>query len=314
MPVANRDRGGLQTWVKLARPGFWPTHLWFFLLPLGQREMFERWEFWLGCVYVCFPLGALMYGWNDLFDADTDRVNPRKGSFLFGARLDDESLRKVPLFLVLTQLPFAAAFTYAAGSKMLLWLAAMVFANALYNGVGLAAPRSWDENERGVFPGWGWKNWPVLDLANQVAYLLVFVLSSWLLEVPQLALPALVFSALFAMQSHLFGQLMDIDEDRVAGRRTSASYLGVRGGKVMVAAMMGIEAAIAFRWFEGPYVGVFMSLGATWFLVDAIALFGARPYPPWFSRLFFIGWNVVVVGTMYLVWRTGVFLVAPPAT
>jgi len=59
------------TLIKVARPGFWPTHLWFFLLPLGQREMFGRPGFWLGCAYVCFPLGLLLYGWNDLFDAET---------------------------------------------------------------------------------------------------------------------------------------------------------------------------------------------------------------------------------------------------
>ena len=137
---APRDLGGVATWIKVARPGFWPTHLWFFLLPLGQREMFGRWEFWLGCVYVCFPLGALLYAWNDLFDASTDRLNPRKGSFLFGARLDDNSLKRVPLFLVVTQLPFAIAFTVVAGPKMLGWMAAMVLANALYNGVGFGAP------------------------------------------------------------------------------------------------------------------------------------------------------------------------------
>ena len=67
------------TLIKVARPGFWPTHLWFFLLPLGQREMFGRPGFWLGCAYVCFPLGLLLYGWNDLFDAETDRRNQRKG-------------------------------------------------------------------------------------------------------------------------------------------------------------------------------------------------------------------------------------------
>lgn len=160
--------------IKVARPGFWPTHLWFFLLPLGQREMFGRLGFWLGCAYVCFPLGLLLYGWNDLLDAETDRRNDRKDSWLFGARLDDQGLRRLPLWIAISQLPFLAVFAVLFGAKMLLWFAALVAANAVYN-----------------WPRLGWKNWPVLDLLNQVGYLLVFVLSSWLCQVPQLSTPAL---------------------------------------------------------------------------------------------------------------------------
>ncbi|MCA9606810.1 MAG: hypothetical protein KC619_14490, partial [Myxococcales bacterium] len=71
--------------MKISRPGFWPTQLWFFLLPLGLRDMFGAPAFWLGCVYVCLPLGLLSYGWNDLGDYETDALNPRKDSWLFGA-------------------------------------------------------------------------------------------------------------------------------------------------------------------------------------------------------------------------------------
>ncbi len=287
-------------WIKVARPGFWPTQLWFFLLPLSGHEVFGRWAFWLGCFYVCFPLGALLYGWNDLFDSATDRINPRKDSFLFGARLDDAALKNVPLFLIITQLPFVAIFTLIAGFKMLGWFAAMFVANAVYNGVGFRAPKNWDPDMKGVFPGWGWKNWPILDLANQIGYLLVFVLASWLLNVPQLSASALVFSALFAMHSHLFGQLMDIDEDMAAGRRTTASIVGVRGGKFLLSSMLAIEATIAFGWFETPWVPVFMSVGTVCFLLDAAVGLRERPYPPMFAKVFFIGWNIVVIATIYV--------------
>lgn len=270
--------------------------------------MFERWEFWAGAFYVCFPLGALLYAWNDLFDKETDRINDRKDSWLFGAKLNDEELARVPVYLLVTQLPFLALFTYAAGWKMLLWFAAIFLANALYNGVGFGAPKSWDVERSGKFPGWGWKNWPALDLANQVGYLLVFVLASWLLDVPQLSVPALVFSALFAMQSHLFGQLMDIDEDVEAGRRTTASVIGVRNGKFLVSAFMFVETWIAWEWFQGPWVAGFMALGGLWFLIDGV-VFKDRVYPSWFTKAFFIGWNLVVLATMYIVWRTGWFLV-----
>jgi hypothetical protein len=56
------------------------------MLPLGGRHVFGSLPFWLGIVYVTFPMGLLLYGWNDYVDFEVDRVNPRKGSFLFGAR------------------------------------------------------------------------------------------------------------------------------------------------------------------------------------------------------------------------------------
>lgn len=276
--------------LKLSRPGFWPTHLWFFLLPMAEREMFGRWEFWLGAVYVCFPLGFLLYAWNDLFDAATDAHNPRKDSWIFGARPDAAVRAKIPALLVVTQLPFVVLFVVAGGPRMLGWFAALVVANAAYN-----------------HPRFGFKRFAVLDLLNQVGYLLVFVLASWLCALPQLSWPAMGFSALFAMHSHLFGQLMDLDEDEEAGRRSTAVALGARPSKVLLALMMLAEAAIAWRWFRGDVVAMFMAGGALFFVVDA--LFGPRRYPLGFTKAFFVGWNLIVVGTMYVVWRHGLFVV-----
>ena len=281
----------LASLIKVARPGFWPTQLWFFLLPFGQRDMFGSWVFFVGCFYVTFPLGLMIYGWNDIFDAETDRQNQRKDSWLFGACLDDAGLARLPRWMLAAQLPFVGLFTWVAGPKMLGWFVAMAVVNALYNQ-----------------PALGFKNRPVVDVLTQVGYLLIFVLASWLCAVPQLSAPALVFSGLFAMQGHVFGQLMDIEQDRAAGRRTTASFLGVVGGKLLVVGIMVIETLIAYRWFAHVAVAAFMAAGALFFLVDALLVTRGRPYPPRFAKAFFLGWNGVVLASAYLVWKTGVFM------
>ena len=281
----------LASLIKVSRPGFWPTQLWFYLLPFGQRDMFGSWAFFVGCFYVTFPLGLVMYGWNDIFDRETDRLNQRKDSWLFGACLDDAGLARLPAWMIAAQIPFVALFTYVSGPRMLGWFAAMVMVNALYNQ-----------------PIFGFKNRPVIDVLTQAGYLLVFVLASWLCKVPQLSAPALVFSALFAMQGHLFGQLMDIDQDLAAGRRTTASVVGVTWGKLLVAAFMVVETAIAYRWFAHLAVAAFMALGALFFVVDATLVTRGKPYPPPFSKAFFLGWNAVVLASAYAVWKTGVFM------
>ena len=276
--------------VKVARPGFWPTQLWFYLLPLAGLEMFGSIPFWLGAFYSCFPLGLLIYGWNDLGDAETDQLNPRKDSWLFGGRPDERLRAQLPWIIAAVQIPFVITFTMFAGPKILIWFSAVLITNWTYNNVG-------------------WKSLPVLDVLNQAGYVLIFVLASWLCEVDQLRPSVIVFSALFAMQSHLFGQLMDVEQDKAVGRRSTAILLGYRRTKALLTILMLIEAGIAAVYFRGAIVSLFMACGAIFFLLDA--LLGPPRYTVAFTKAFFIGWNVIVIATMHLVWRYGWFMLAP---
>ena len=273
--------------IKTARPGFWPTHLWFYMLPFAGRDMFGSLPFWAGAFYVCFPLGLLTYGWNDLGDHETDRVNPRKNNWLFGALPNAQTRKRLPWIILATQLPFVFIFTWVAGPKMIGWFAGLITVNVCYNTLGF-------------------KRLPVIDLLNQVGYVLIFVLASWLCNVPQLNTPAIVFGAIFAIQSHLFGQLMDLDEDKLAGRKSTAVVIGVLPAKLLLVTIMLTLALIAYQYFQIPVVAIFMTLGAIFFFLDMC--FGPRRYPVWFSTSFFIAWNLVVIVSVHFVWRYGIFV------
>ena len=54
--------------LQASRPGLWLTAVWFYLLPCGGHYLIDSPQFWLGVVYVSFPLGLLIYGWNDCVD------------------------------------------------------------------------------------------------------------------------------------------------------------------------------------------------------------------------------------------------------
>lgn len=252
-------------------------------------EMFGSAAFWLGATYICFPMSLLSFGWNDIGDAATDSINPRKDSWLFGASPDREMRSRLPWIIAAVQLPFLIMFVMIAGWKMAFWFAGLLAANTCYNSLGF-------------------KRMPWLDLLNQTGYLLVFVLASWLCDVPQLNAPAMIFSALFAMHSHLFGQIMDINEDAAGGRQTTAVSIGVRNSKLLLVGILICEAMIAFAFFSGSVVGLFMLFAAGFFLVDAY--FGPRRYPLPFLTAFFVGWNLVAISTMYFIWRHGLFVLA----
>jgi len=275
--------------IKVSRPGFWPTHVWFYLLPFGQIDMLQSVSFWLGGIYVCFPLGLLLYGWNDIGDAKTDELNARKGNWLFGACPNESTRKRLPWIILGIQLPFVVLFVWLADWKMLGWFVGVCAFNASYNNLGF-------------------KKIPVLDLLNQVGYLMIFVLGSWLCTVKQLNTPAMCFSALFAMQSHLFGQIMDVDEDLAAGRNTTAVAIGVPRSKWLLAGIMIAEAIIALIYLNGFVVPAFMVCGGIVFAVDAVV--GPQKYPLKFLAAFFICWNIVAIISMHLVWRYGLFLLS----
>src|SRR5260370_34905951 len=73
--------------TQVSRPGLWSTTALFYLMTLGHRDFVHSWTFWVGLFYIWVPLGLLLYGVTDIVDAEPDRFNPRKGTFLCGARV-----------------------------------------------------------------------------------------------------------------------------------------------------------------------------------------------------------------------------------
>jgi 4-hydroxybenzoate polyprenyltransferase len=259
------------------------------MLPLQQQALFGSASFWIGLVYVTLPLGLILYGCNDLADVETDRMNPRKGSYLFGARGSRAQLARLPRYIALVQLPFLVVFAASIGWLQAIgWFLAVCGTTAIYN-----------------FPRYGTKNWPVVDVLTQAGYLLVFVISSWLNGLPQLPWYTFVFAGLFAMHSHLFGQIMDIVPDREAGRRSTAVTFGILPSKYLIAALLAIESWLVFAIPGDFLVGGFLAAAALWFLLDATVLWRDRLYTPGQMRFFLLGWNAAAVTSLPILWYWG---------
>ena len=271
--------------LQASRPGLWLTAIAFYMLPLGQRDVFHSGGFWLGALYVSFPMGLLLYGWNDIVDYDADRLNPRKGTFLFGARGTREQLRRLPLRIALVQLQFVVACSFLAGAKMLLCFGGMVAAAALYN-----------------WPRYGFKARPPLEILNQAGYLFVFLLSSWINDVPLLPWATMLFGALFAMHSHVFGEVMDLEPDRTAGRRTTATVIGRVPAKLLMAVLMMLEAGLLTKFFRAKELVGFLLVSAAWFTLDATVIWRSRPYSNRAMRFFMLAWNAIALSSMPWMW------------
>ncbi|HWZ25925.1 MAG TPA: hypothetical protein VN037_11645, partial [Verrucomicrobiae bacterium] len=169
-------------------------------------------KFWVGLVYVLIPLGFVLYGVNDIFDVEADRLNPRKGTFLFGSLGRREQLAALRWQIVALQIPFVAAFLVWIGPQVFLWFGVLLSAVTLYN-----APRI------------GFKTRPPFDVLMQASYLLVFVLSSWVNGAPQLPWQTFAFGALFCdafapvwgSHGYCAGSRIRQDHQRGANRRVA---------------------------------------------------------------------------------------------
>ncbi|MBS1841270.1 MAG: UbiA family prenyltransferase [Acidobacteria bacterium] len=260
--------------LQVSRPGLWATTILFYLMPLGRSFNLRTPSFWLGLFYIVFPLSLLLYGVNDIVDAEGDRLNPRKGTYLFGSRGADQH-RYLRWQIAAWQIPFFCFFWMLTGWRITLWFAAILLAVYVYN----------------VHP-FALKGRPPFDVLIQSSYLLIFILSSWINNVPQLPWQTFVFGGLFAMHSHVFGEIMDIEPDQQSGRATLATKIGRIPAKLFVATLLLIEIFLVLRYFRDPVIAFFLAAGAFFFLLDATLLWQSRPYSPSQMRLFLWGWNI----------------------
>jgi 4-hydroxybenzoate polyprenyltransferase len=176
------------------------------------------------------------------------------------------------------------------GIRMLVCLAGMTLAAGIYN-----------------WPRYGFKSRPPLEILNQAGYLFVFLLSSWVNGIPQLPWPAMLFGALFAMHSHVFGEIMDLEPDRSVGRRTTAVVVGRVRAKLLIAGFLAVETALIYVFFRDLVLTGFLFASGLWFVLDATLFWRSRPYTPTQMRFAMVAWNAIAIGSMPWVWWKAVF-------
>lgn len=282
-------------YLKVSRPGLWFATIWLYLLPTSQSpELFTSFAFWFGLFYVSFPLNFLVYGWNDVVDYETDSLNPRKDSFWFGARGSKESLDKLWKPILIVQLLCLPIIVFFGGIKILTVFAGFVVINALYN-----------------LPKNGLRSKPPLELICQIGYLLIIPLSIILNNTGFLPWQSFLYLFLFSMQSHLMGEVMDIDPDRAANRTTTATIIGAVKTKLLIIGIVIMEVLILFYVFHEFIFGSVLALGLIWLLLDVFLLYKNKTYNMTQMKIFAISSNVIGLATIVYVWYSGCLISIP---
>lgn len=282
----------LAFWLKVSRPGLWFATLWLYLLPTSQMTAIgSSIPFWIGLFYVTFPLNFLVYGWNDMVDFDTDQVNPRKDSFWFGAKGTQTQLANLWKPVLVVQLICLPVLFYLIGWKFGVLMAIFTVINAMYN-----------------LPENGLRSHPPLELLCQIGYLLIVPFSILLNDIPNIPYPTYFYLLLFAWQSHLIGEVMDIEPDRKAGRRTTATIIGTKKTKLLIIGIVFVEVLLLFIVYQDFIFGGLLALALIWLLLDLFWIYRTQTYTLTQMKLFGVLSNLVAIFSMAYVWYSGCLL------
>ncbi|WP_255195298.1 prenyltransferase [Halorarius litoreus] len=181
--------------------------------------------------YFLLPANVFLYGVNDVFDRDVDADNPKKDDREVRYRGD----RIVPVAVALTALlglAFLPVLPLEAGVAML---------GFLVLGAEYSAPPL------------RFKTTPLLDSLSNGLYVLPGVVAYTALSGGLPPTLAIVGAWLWAMAMHTFSAIPDIEPDRAAGIRTTATALGERR-TYAYCALVWLLAAVAFGLVH-PFLG-----------------------------------------------------------
>jgi lycopene elongase/hydratase (dihydrobisanhydrobacterioruberin-forming) len=198
------------TLIKISRPRFWAYTAGPFVLgyvaglPRGYTDVYPP-VFWIALIYFVLPANLFLYGINDLFDRDTDKLNAKK---------DDKEHRlaqsedRVLIAVLIAACVLSAAMLLIIPSAYWWIFGAFILLSATYS----APPR--------------FKARPILDSYSNVLYVLPGFLGY---AMTANALPPLAMwigGAAWAAGMHAYSAIPDIEPDSRAGVRTVAVALG----------------------------------------------------------------------------------------
>ncbi len=228
-------------WV--SRPVSWPnTSYPFFVGYLlafdGVFSTLDSITLTIGTLYFIGPYNLLMYGVNDVYDYESDILNPRKGG-VEGMKEERAFHPTILKAVVLTNAPFLLYLFIVSDWPARAVLALVVFAAIAYSLKGLR-----------------FKEVPMLDSITSSLHFvgpLLFALS--LTGFDAAAWPWVIAFFLWGMASHAFGAIQDIIPDREGKLRSIATVLGARA-TVRLTFVLYSAATVIAALHGGIYWGV----------------------------------------------------------
>ena len=243
----------------------------------------------IGALYFLIPYNLAMYGINDVFDYESDLLNPRKGG-VEGAVLDRSLHRRTLVAAAVTNVPFLVYLVVVGSPLSWLVLAVSLFAVVAYSASGLR-----------------FKEVPVLDSLTSSTHFVSPALYGLVLAGAQFTSPLVALLAAFLLwgvASHAFGAVQDVRADRAAGIRSIATAFGARVTvRIAVVAYLLAGGLLLLTSWPGPLAAILtlpyaISCAVYWRIVDAEAESANRGW----RRFLYLNFVTGFLVTLLLIW------------
>lgn len=227
----------LKRLLKISRPRFWIYELGPYLLGLAATlPLIENPEVLLDAriiaffIYFIFSANILIYGINDIFDYETDKLNPKKVAY--ESLLMPTEHKYVWIAVLVTTIPFIL-FLDLSNVYSIISFFAFIFFASFYSATPIRA-----------------KTKPGLDMFFSAGhYIATGVFAFSLIQNSFPSIVPIIGGMLWAMSMHAYSAVPDIDADKASGIATIATVLRVKPTIIMCAIFYSISAIVGYIYF-----------------------------------------------------------------
>lgn len=228
--------------LKISRPRFWLYILGPFLIGLvggsAQPSDILNWKMLVFGTYFFFPANLLIYGINDIFDYETDRLNEKKNEY--ETLVEPDYRRKLWAAILLSNLPFIALSLFL-GELIILAMGGFLFFSCFYSAPPIRA-----------------KTKPFLDSIFNILYLFPGIFAFILISGKMPPFIVIIAAGLWTMAMHAYSAIPDIEADQKAGLKTIATWLGSKGTLVFCLILYLSAASLVFQYIG--FLSVFLAI------------------------------------------------------
>jgi len=275
----------LKQFVSTSRPRFWIYLIWPYIVWLmawwwfdNLTQIISLFSFqviWF-LLYFSYPANLLVYGVNDIFDYETDKLNEKKAGYEWLITPDKQ--KQLLLVLAFLNIPFLL-LSILPNPESYLRLILFVLSSILYSAPPLRA-----------------KAKPILDtIVSSFVYIgpgYVGYFISWWTGFDRMILGALLG---WNMAMHAYSAIPDIEADTQAWINTVATFYGKSGTLWFCIICYSLSIILSLQslgWFSGIVWLVYIIMMALSFRQN---LFRLYTYFPWINMIvwFLLFWYVV---------------------
>ncbi len=201
--------------LKVSRPRFWLYEAATFGLvgtvaALTGLSFFGTWQYWVFALYFLIPANILIYGINDIFDYETDKLNPKKGDDAYEALVPPERQRALWKWILVTNIPFF--FFVPLELPLILSFGVFVFCASFYSAKPIRA-----------------KAKPIIDsLFSAGHYVATGVFGYYLAGGTHFPMVGVIAGMCWAVAMHAYSAVPDIKADYQAGLKTIAIMISAK--------------------------------------------------------------------------------------